>query len=315
MNYAELLQITKSVPAWRGTSEYPYAKRTMRQRYFVPKTQANGEIWFHIHDKQELGIMRPDNTFEFTNGLWISNLNTLNWYFIKENLRITQSTNHGGVILHTDGQIITKHHANGNTEHFKINKDMIPVFKGLRINLATKELHENSKYVIHCKTPDRKRMIEHMKPYDEKLNLAKTFLKAMPISAFLDDYMNFVDERYPSPRDYNVAEYEFKGLLHQDPVGAIYSYMHLINAGNIKNWHQRQKDLKNGTAHQWWYGEDASEKTPIYFFDKVKNDFRQKLLLQESAFTHKTFSHEDKTFQSSDWGHIVEVNGRTMDRL
>jgi hypothetical protein len=29
MNYAELLQITKSVPAWRGTSEYPYAKRTM----------------------------------------------------------------------------------------------------------------------------------------------------------------------------------------------------------------------------------------------------------------------------------------------
>ena len=47
---------------------------------------------------------------------------------------------------------------------------MIPVFKGLRINLATKELHENSKYVIHCKTPDRKRMIEHMKPYDEKLN-------------------------------------------------------------------------------------------------------------------------------------------------
>ena len=51
------------------------------------------------------------------------------------------------------------------------------------------------------------------------------------------------------------------------------------------------------------------------FFDKVKNDFRQKLLLQESAFTHKTFSHEDKKFQSSDWGHIVEVNGRTMDRL
>jgi hypothetical protein len=118
-----------------------------------------------------------------------------------------------------------------------------------------------------------------------------------------------------SPRDYNVAEYEFKGLLQQDPVGAIYSYMHLINAVNIRNWHDRQKALKQGTASQWWYGDDPSEKTPIYFFDKVKNDFRQKLLLQESAFTHKTFSHEDKTFQSSDWGHIVEVNGRTMDRL
>jgi hypothetical protein len=192
---------------------------------------------------------------------------------------------------------------------------MIPVFKGLRINLATKELHENSKYVIHCKTPDRKRMSQIMKPYEEKLNLAKTFMKAMPISAFLEDYMNFADERYSSPRDYNVAEYEFKGLLQQDPVGAIYSYMHLINVGNIKNWHQRQKDLKKGTANQWWYGEDPSEKTPMYFFDKVKNDFRQKLLLQESAFTHKTFSHEDKKFQSSDWGHIVEVNGRTMDRL
>jgi hypothetical protein len=298
MNYAGLLQITKSVPAWRGTNEYPYAKRTMRDRFFIPVKQDNGETWFHIHDSVELGIMRPDNTFEFTNNVWISNLNSLNWYFLGRGKWVTQSKAHGGVIIKWVG-----------------TKEITPVFKGLRINLETKELHESSKYVVHCKTPDRKRMTEHMKPYEEKLNLAKTFMKAMPIDVFLSDYMNFVDERYTSLRDYSIMEYEFKGLLEQDPVGAIYSYMHAINIGNVKNWHQRQIDLKKGTGSQYWYGEDPSEKTPIYFYDKVRDDFRQKVLTQEEAFTYKTFSHEDRTFQSSDWAHIVEVNGRPMERI
>lgn len=298
MNYAELLQITKSVPAWRGTSEYPYAKRTMRDRYFIPVKQENGEIWFHIHDRVEVGIMRPDNTFEFTSGLWISNLNTLNWYFLGRENWITQSKAHGGVILKWSG-----------------TKDIMPVFKSLRINLETKELHESSKYVVHCKTPDRKSMNEKMKPYEEKLTLAKTFLKAMPISAFLEDYMNFVDERYSSPRDYSIMEYEFKGLLQQDPVGAIYSYMHAMNIGNIKNWHDRQKALKQGNASQWWYGEDPSEKTPTYFYTKVRDIFRNKILTEEDAFVYKTYPYENKKFPTSDWNTIVEVNGKPMDRI
>lgn len=297
MNYDELMQITKTTAPWRNTQEYPYAKRTMRYRYFVPQKQDNGEVWFYIHDGGEMGIMRPDNTFEFTKSLWISNLNSLNWYFL-DYVWITQSAKHGGVIL-----------------KWKDDLTIMPVFVGLRVNFKTKELHDNSKYVIHCKTPDRKRMNEYMKPYEEKLKLARTFTKAMPIDTFLSDYMNFVEERYASPRDYNVAEFEFKGLLQEDPVGAIYSYMHLINTGNVRNWHDRQKELKKGTASQWWYGENPMEQTPLYFYNKVKDDFREKILLQEEAFTHKTFSHEDKKFQTSNWGHIVEVNGRTKDRL
>ena len=298
MNYKDLMEITKSVPAWRGTNEYPYAKRTMRDRFFIPVKQDNGETWFHIHDSVELGIMRPDNTFEFTNNVWISNLNSLNWYFLGRGKWITQSKAHGGVILKWVG-----------------SKNITPVFKSLRINLETGELHESSKYVVHCKTPDRKQMNEKMKPYEEKLTLAKTFLKAMPIDVFLSDYMNFVDERYTSLRDYSITEYEFKGLLQQDPVGAIYSYMHAINIGNVKNWHQRQKELKKGTGTQYWYGDDPSEKTPVYFYNKVRENFRDKILTQEDAFVYKTYPWENKRFPTSDWNTIVEVNGKPMDRI
>lgn len=298
MNYEDLLRITKSTQPWRGTDEYPYAKRTMRDRYFVPRTQPSGEIWFHVHDKVELGIMRPDNTFEFTNNVWISNLNSLNWYFLGRGKWLTQSNKHGGVIIRWVG-----------------TKDITPVFKNLRINLETGELHEDSKYVVHCKTSDIKRMNQIMQPYEEKFNLAKTFVKAMPIQTFLEDYMNFVDERYSSPRDYSITEFEFKGLLQSDPVGAIYSYMHAINVGNVRNWHERQKEIKKGNASQWWYGEDPSEKDTLYFYDKVRQEFREKVLVEEDAFTYKSYSWENKRFPTSEWNTVVEVNGKPMDRI
>jgi hypothetical protein len=91
--------------------------------------------------------------------------------------------------------------------------------------------------------------------------------------------------------------------------------MHAINIGNVKNWHQRQKELKKGTGTQYWYGDDPSEKTPIYFYNKVRENFRDKILTQEDAFVYKTYPWENKRFPTSDWNTIVEVNGKPMDRI
>lgn len=112
---------------------------------------------------KELGIVRPDNTFEFTmkeGGGQGANSILSTWsrgWFMR-------SVRHGGMIYKEHNSGVSPFHA---------------VFKGLRLDVDTMRPHESSQYMVLTKQVDRRKTKEFLKPYEDFFKITETMSKSM----------------------------------------------------------------------------------------------------------------------------------------
>jgi hypothetical protein len=182
-------QVKNSKPYRNSGNAYPLGYREYSARHFRALEDGSFSIWY-LHrefsdkiqiggvtegwwrDKKPLGVVRPDNSFEFTteNGLHQGE-NTLLSELL--GVYIHQVKDKGGAVMST-----------GDGEY--------PIFTGLRFDIGTKK--PLTQFTVVQPTLNRKRSNEHMKQYKEFLDVYPMFIKAMNDKAALDVVKDLYDQ-------------------------------------------------------------------------------------------------------------------------
>lgn len=182
INYESLVNKVKNSKPYRGSGNaYPLGYREYSARHFRAMDDGSFTIWY-LHrefsdkiqqgevdngwwrDKKPLGVVRPDNSFEFT---------TQNGLHQGENILLSELL---GVYVH---QVKSKGGAvmsTGDGEY--------PIFTGLRFDIGTKK--PLTQFTVVQPTLNRKRSNEYMKQYKEFLDVYPMFIKAMNDKAALE---------------------------------------------------------------------------------------------------------------------------------
>jgi hypothetical protein len=200
-----LTEISVSQKPYRGTTNrYPIGKRTHNHKDFVIEERNGEQVYVirygygwktHEHTEQEylanqgnihkrdhngvttyesyssvpseIGIVRSDNTFEFTSMYYGQGDNMIlsSWsrgYFAR-------SSRHGGMIYRG---------GNGDVFH--------PIFKGMRVDCETMMPHKDSQYQVVGKRVSRKDAKEFLTRYADFYKVNEVMLKAMEWKGYME---------------------------------------------------------------------------------------------------------------------------------
>lgn len=339
LRYEHLKRITETQKPWRGTvDKYPFSDRNHNYKYFYPK-EVNGETEYHVGyyhkwetetataeeynakkdsmDKKELKkwrertdwdsvnrtykpsgeyvkdfknpkvdlIIRSDNTVEFVTDNFHQGMRMIFSSWNYANGCFQSSVNHGGVIY--------RRRENG------VDK-IIPIFKGMRFNIDTKEIHPSAQYIATYRTVDRKLSKEAMNIYQDKLNGAYAFINCMEKESFNQDREEVVEElisEYKGSHWWSDAMRKeaislADKIFFEKPVEAIYTYMKAFHVGYYIS----------SMAH------------PSEYVNVFKKKFAKYIQEKHDTFSKQSITHLEN-FKSSQWNIDITINGKMVERL
>ena len=339
LRYEWLKKITENVKPYRGTTDkYPFSDRKHNYKYFVP-VDVNGEIEYHVGyyhkwytddmtgdefnarkesmDKKELKqwyeksewdsnartyqktgtyernfknpkvdlIVRADNTVEIVTDSFHQGMRMIFSAYSYSKGVFQSSVNHGGIIYTWTELGVTK---------------TIPIFKGMRFNMDTKEIHPSAQYIAKYRTVDRKLSKEAMSIYQDKLNGAFAFITCMDKESFREDIDSVTKELIPDnvtsyywgSESQNKAEKLADSIFFEKPVEAIYLYMKSFHVGYYLS----------SMAH------------PSDWIRVFKKKFAKYIHAKHDTFSKEYLTHLEN-FKSSQWNIDVTVNGKMVERL
>jgi hypothetical protein len=339
LRYEWLKKITENVKPYRGTTDkYPFSDRKHNYKYFVP-VEVNGEVEYHVGyyhkwytddmtgdefnarkesmDKKELKqwyeksewdsnartyqktgtyernfknpkvdlIVRADNTVEIVTDSFHQGMRMIFSAYSYSKGVFQSSVNHGGIIYTWTELGVTK---------------TIPIFKGMRFNMDTKEIHPSAQYIAKYRTVDRKLSKEAMSIYQDKLNGAFAFITCMDKESFREDIDSVTKELIPDnvtsyywgSESQNKAEKLADSIFFEKPVEAIYLYMKSFHVGYYLS----------SLAH------------PSDWIKGFKKKFAKYIHAKHDTFSKEYLTHLEN-FKSSQWNIDVTVNGKMVERL
>ena len=156
-NYQRLLKISETQKPYRKSeSRYPFSDRRYGYKHFF-KQEVNGVPEFVLcygydnHggiDKNQFARIRSDNSIEFirVEPFMYQGLRMIMSAFHYRNGYFRSSVRHGGIIYN---KLIDEHEGIWR---------IIPIFKGLRMNMDTLEIHDSCKYTFTKKTITEKKL-------------------------------------------------------------------------------------------------------------------------------------------------------------
>jgi hypothetical protein len=339
LRYEWLKKITENVKPYRGTTDkYPFSDRKHNYKYFVP-VEVNGEVEYHVgyyhkwytddmtgdefnarkesmdkkelkqwHEKSEWDsnartyqktgtyernfknpkvdlIVRADNTVEIVTDSFHQGMRMIFSAYSYSKGVFQSSVNHGGIIYTWTELGVTK---------------TIPIFKGMRFNMDTKEIYPSAQYIAKYRTVDRKLSKEAMSIYQDKLNGAFAFITCMDKESFREDIDSVTKELIPDnvtsyywgSESQNKAEKLADSIFFEKPVEAIYLYMKSFHVGYYLS----------SMAH------------PSDWIRVFKKKFAKYIHAKHDTFSKEYLTHLEN-FKSSQWNIDVTVNGKMVERL
>ena len=339
LRYEHLKRITETQKPYRGTTDkYPFDDRNHNYKYFYP-VEVNGEIEYHVGyyhiwqseeatseefnakktnlTKRELKqwhetsqwdnntntyqktgeykrdykkpkvdlIIRSDNTVEIVTDNFHQGMRMVFSAWNYANGVFQSSVAHGG--------IIHRRRENG------IDKT-IPIFKGMRFNIDTFEIHPSAHYLATYRKVDRKLSKEAMNLYKDKLNGAYAFITCMDRDSLKEDIDTVTAELIPDNRanyywgaeSQAEAEKIADNIFFEKPVEAIYLYMKAFHVGYYL----------------------SSLAQPSDYISIFKKKFAKYIHMKHETFSKEYLIHLEN-FKSSQWNIDITVNGKMVERL
>ena len=298
-NYARLLRISESQEPYRGSeNRFPINERRYGHKYFLKEVvdgvpQFKLCYWYRndpVTEPNVFGIVRSDNTIEFA----------VDGHYMHQGLRQIMSGNyykgyfrssirHGGIV-----------YSKRVDEENNIWKT-IPIFKGLRINIDTMEIHESSKYTFVKKTINREKSKALLDKYENAYKVAEVMFINLDRDKLYDITKEIGKEYFPEcyvesgnysyiniddPKEFMAKADE---ILESSPFD---SFMLYINAMSI-----------------WWRHRDDMKEC----FTKAKKKIYKAMQENKDVFNVKEFNHTHD-LSSSVWDLEVKVNGNLVHR-
>ena len=285
---------------------YPYGGRRYSARHFRVLENGDYEIWNmnrttvddylagkdSTHDYRKwglVGIVRADNTFEFTKPIGMS-----------ESMLLTEAMNasvYNNARL--GGAIYTK------------NGRMHPIFRGMRVDLKTGEAV--TPYTTVHRTLKRKEARELDKQYDEFRTVYKAMSNAMDNRGLMEsmiDVMTENDIERVSHADFSVVrrlidekKYLDAGLLFGAASSRVNWYISYA-FDSVKNESRSIEEVANSYGHQV---KDAANWNPAKFRKALYKHSPQVFTTEERAAGTK--------LTEATWGFDTIVDGKVAERL
>lgn len=260
----------------------------------------------------EMGIVREDNTFEYTGSAFHQGDNS----FMSSVLCVDQrvSSAHGGLIMCT------------RNRGYRLNAEdvdtMIPIFKGLRINLDTFKPHESCDYKVTSHKVSRKDGKEFLKQYEDFYKISESMMKSMHHEHFLElayeiimeegDYTHEVYESYyiSNTMEKKLIDLAYKNI-NAKPIDAMIMF---ATGYDIDRFWQRLRNyasrLNSNHTRYHWGGELELDK----FFLAIKRKLNKEVY-KANPSVMKVVEHEQgKYYPPSAWGIQVTVNGNEVEQ-
>jgi hypothetical protein len=245
------------------------------------------EYWYYDIKPQEIGIVRPDNTFEFTEG---GNLGQGTRYYLEKYCfkygSVYTNCSLGGVIL--DG--------------------MIPLFKGLRIDLETVKPAEGQDIKLFKKVVNRSAAKELFADYKEMLSVSKAMFSQMDDKVFIATMQEVLTDQnivwqynpdkpslqFTSGADVvkKADELRIEGNYFDSAVLYGYGY----DLGGV-TWRLRH-------SHSW------VRKEP---FINMERHLRKVVYQHKKPFVLKEMEY-GKELSSSEWGYVITKDGKSVNQ-
>jgi hypothetical protein len=243
-----------------------------------------GNYYKYITKDRILAKVRADNTIEFV----MSDYGQGDRHFLT------------GDNWRASGYFSTSVRHGGSTYFFAgtSRKQGIPIFKGLRFHIESKQIHSDSKYVIRRRVVNRKKVKEAFKKYEQPFSLVKTMLGAMTYEVLNDDMNNVIREYLGSEivntnwlsHDHTQKAMEIADSIILDkPLDAFYLYIKSIG---IRFW---QNDK------------------PIDAFHRVQRKLKNHLYYINDTFDYEEYTTTDG-LPTSSWDMDLVVNGNIIKR-
>jgi hypothetical protein len=328
--YDRLKTITESNKPYRGsTNRYPFQYRHQSSKYFFAevvdgKTEYHvvyGKKWVEVevtkeeHDKayalndgQEwqyrirgvapkvyvkqcqapdvILIVRDDNTVEFT----ADELHQGTRYFLTDNVRGYFEAN-----CKLGGAVYRNQH-DGTT---------IPIFKGLRLNAQTMEVHESSKYEVRLPRVDRKKSKASVAKYELPLMIAKTMLTMMDFDAFSNELKEATDELDKAFEGKTMWDRNVRSQMQQyalanmdsDPLRSVTLSMVAFDISHARS-----------IASGWSKG-FVSGYSQMNMYDAVMTKMKKQTYVKDDTFTYDVVK-SGESLTSCGWKTKLFVNGK-----
>lgn len=350
LSYATLKHITNVTSPYRGsTNRYPLGDRKRSHKYFLVDYIDNEEVyriiygkrwervfitpdemvkykalgkdvdgnpqdpnkcWYYDVKPNEMGIVRPDNTFEFT----MEYLGIGNSGFLNNMMRglLVRSSRHGGVVY--SNRYSSQQH----------DYAFHPVFKGLRINLESGAVHESSKYRVIGKRVSRKASKDLMKRYELMLKASEAMAKMMESKDFVETVYEVYKEAsgidlltaktgYPYVnRDFNELSYEkAESMVESAPFDAMILYgihLYVDSLYPHRIMHSIRKLREGGNS----YGYMGMPSDPASIIATVKSKLTKHLYKKYPGILIDVEREAGKFYTGSEWGFTILVNDREV---
>lgn len=352
LEYKSLLNITLTTNPYRGTkNRYPLVNRKQSYKYFIsdyldgeqvfrifygktyrevylPNEEAvaiavargeyvvkrpEGIPFYHESIQNEIGIVRPDNTFEFTAKYLSQGLCTvLNDLIFGYMYR---SSRHGGYV----------YSANSSSRDKAV---FHPLFKGIRFGLGEdRNVHESSKYQLLGRSVNRKESKKLMSKYTNMFKVAEIMAKTMKPEDFVMTAIEVANEAY----DINLLDEDTGGHVYANeakrkkalevaesriesaPLDAllIYAVVYQVDGAQLYRLYHQGIALKGLTAsgHNAYY---ARLLNPESIVEATKRKLSRDLYERTPEVMNVRELEIGKPYGQSDWGFTLMVNGKEV---
>ena len=256
----------------------------------------------YVGTPQTIGIVRPDNTFEFTSGTGYAYGQGCNQIMTSWSKGIFyQSTRHGGMVYregnHWDrGEGVTLFH---------------PIFKGMRLHIDTMKPHWSSTYQVVGKKVNRKLGNEFLKRYETFYSVNEAMLKAMEWKGFLETAVDVIkpyadekDRRWWMSTEQKEALLKFANEnIDVAPLDAGIAFM---CAYEIHNLYRR---VVSAMHNEKYWGSDTE---PANFFANLKRKLNKELYRTHPEVMTLVEHTMNCPYPASEWGVDIYVNGKEV---
>jgi hypothetical protein len=244
-----------------------------------------------------LGIVRPDNTFEFTGN-----------NYGQGDRGILSTYGHGELSTNSRmGGMVWKGAQGGKLRNDK-TRGAIPIYKGLRVDCET--MQPTKPITVVGRKVDRKVGKDLLAGYAEFYAVTEVMTKAMNYDVFVKTMVEVVNEHLGeinSNTDWSVFTGKADTLVDSAPLDAAMLYIYAWDVGNMR-WNVRRfmdTQYSNFSAH---------EDTPHTMFLNLKRRLNKEIYKQNDKVFKKVEYTNCEMYPPSEWGYTIMVDGVEVEQ-
>jgi hypothetical protein len=236
-----------------------------------------------------LGVVRPDNTFEFNGGSYgqgdrgIMSSWSYGWF--------STESRRGGMIWSS--------RTNAGT-------CIMPIYHGMRIDCET--MQPTKPITVIGRKVDRKVGKDLLAGYADFYTTTEVMTKAMNYDVFVKTMVEVVKEHMgviDSNANWSVFADKADTLVNSSPLDAAMLYIYAWDIGNMR-W-----NLRRFTDTQY-SGFSAHEDTPHTMFLNLKRKLNKEIYKQNEQVFKKVEYTNQEMYPPSEWGYTVMVDGQEV---